>query len=329
MLLVASDTVRTRRGRRFRLARRPLHLFTLMTILFLGLVMAVLAWLDRSSALATADRTSQTLALALERHVGRTMAELDGALLVMGEMLKHTYGAPETLDVRLRGMQARIATDGALALVDTSGRIVSASTQPVRRGLDLVGRQLFREALTEPSDGLFIGQGALIDREVSVGVARRVLDDSGALIGLAYGAISAQALDRFASEAGLPEEATMMLLEEDGTVLLRRPTGEDWIGRSLANDPLFIQFAPRLRPGTYHEIAIDDRVERITTYKTVQGFPIVISIGLPADAILVPWRERSSKLLLVWVLTALSLTLIAGLVAAQARKAAERSRERH
>jgi hypothetical protein len=135
-------------------------------------------------------------------------------------------------------------------------------------------------------------------------------------------------LDVFAKEATLPQGVSMMLLEEDGTVLMRRPGGEEWIGRSLASDPLFVQFSPRLRPGTYHEIAVDDRIERVATYRTVQGYPMVISIGLPADAILVPWRERSSKLLLVWALTGLALALIAALVASQARRAAERSRHR-
>ena len=115
----------------------------------------------------------------------------------------------------------------------------------------------------------------------------------------------------------------MMLLEEDGTVLLRRPGGEGWIGRSLATDPMFVQFSPRLRPGTYHEIAVDDRIERVTTYRTVQGYPMVIAIGLPADAILLPWRERSSKLLLVQALTGLALSLHRGgrgLPGAQSRR---------
>ena len=119
-----------------------------------------------------------------------------------------------------------------------------------------------------------------------------------------------------------------MLLEEDGTVLLRRPGGEGWIGRSLTTDPMFVQFSPRLRPGTYHEIAIDDRVERVTTYRTVQGYPMVIAIGLPAEAILVHWRDRSSKLLLVWGLTGVALSLIAAAVASHARRAAERGRHR-
>ena len=118
----------------------------------------------------------------------------------------------------------------------------------------------------------------------------------------------------------------MMLLEEDGTVLLRQPGGQDWVGRSLATDPMFVQFTPRLRPGTYHEVAIDDRIERVTTYRTVQGYPMVISIGLPAETILQPWRERSLKLLLAWALTAAALTLIALAVAAQTRRSAGRYR---
>ncbi len=327
MLLAASDTVRPKR-RHFRLARRPLGLLTVASVLFIGAVMGVLAWADRAGALAGADRTSQVLALAFERHVGRTLAELEGALVMIGDGLRTAPYAPEPVDVRLRSIQARLLNDSELALIDTSGRLVSSSAPPVRRGLDLAERDLILEALTEPREGLFVGQGALFDRNASVGVARRVTDDSGALIGVAYAGLDAETLDRFAAEAGLPQGTSMMLLEEDGTVLLRQPGGQDWIGRSLTTDPLFVQFTPRLRPGTYHEIAVDDRIERVTTYRTVQGYPMVIAIGLPADAILAPWRERSSKLLLVWVLTGLALSLIAAAVAAQTRKAAGLGRYR-
>jgi histidine kinase family protein len=327
MLLAASETVRPRR-RRFRLARRPLSLLTIASVLFIGMVMGVLAWADRSAALAGADRTSQVLALAFERHVGRSLAEMEGALLQIGESMEAAQVAPESIDIRLRAVQSRLMNDGELALIDTLGRLVSSSRVPVRRGLDLSGREVVRNALSEPRDGLFVGQGVLLDRDASVGVARRITDASGALIGIAYGSFDAEMLDVFAKEATLAQGVSMMLLEEDGTVLMRRPGGEGWIGRSLASDPLFVQFSPRLRPGTYHEIAVDDRIERVATYRTVQGYPMVISIGLPADAILVPWRERSSKLLLVWALTGLALALIAALVAGQARRAAERSRHR-
>lgn len=327
MLLAATDTVRPRR-RRFRLARRPLGFLTLASVLFIGAVLVVLAWADRISALAGADRTSQVLALAFERHVGRTLAELEGTLVMIGDGLGLAQASPESVDIRLRTVQARLLHDSELALIDATGNLVSSTEVPVRRGLDLSDRKLVRETLTERRDGLFVGQGALLDGDSSVGLARRISDDSGTLIGIAYASLDIETLNRFAAEAGLPKGTSMMLLEEDGTVLLRRPGGEAWIGRSLRTEPMFVQFSPRLRPGTYHEVALDDRVERVTTYRTVQGYPMVIAIGLPADAILVPWRERSAKLLLVWALTGLALSVIAAAVASQARKAAERGRHR-
>ncbi len=327
MLLAASEAVRPRR-RRLRLARRPLGFLTLAAVLFIGGVMGVLAWADRSNALISADRSSQVLALAFERHIGRILAELEGALVMIGDGLRTASYAPEVVDIRLRSIQARLLHDGELALIDTSGRLVSSSSIPVQRGLDLADRKLIRDALTEPRDGLFVGQGALLQRSDKIGIARRITDDSGALIGVAYASLDDKTLDRFTEEAVLPQGASMMLLEEDGTVLLRRPDGRAWIGRSLATDPMFLQFSPRLRPGTYHEIALDDRIKRVTTYRTVHGYPMVVSIGLPAHAILTPWRERSSRLLLTWVLSGLALSLIAAAVAAQARKLTERGHHR-
>ena len=138
------------------------------------------------------------LALAFERHVGRTLAEIEGALVMIGDGLPLAQDAPEPVDMRLRSIQARLLHDSELALVDVSGHLVSSSNVPVRRGLDLSSRELIREALSEPREGLFVGPGALLDRDVSVGIARRVADTSGALIGVAYGSLDIETLDRFA-----------------------------------------------------------------------------------------------------------------------------------
>ena len=83
MLLAATDVVQPRR-RRIRLVWRPLVLITVASLLFITAVMIVFAWADRAGSLARADRTSQVLALAFERHIGRTLAELEGSLVMIG-----------------------------------------------------------------------------------------------------------------------------------------------------------------------------------------------------------------------------------------------------
>src|SRR5262249_1491616 len=215
-MIVTEAASRTRKWRfRLKLHRRPLLVLTLAAVLFLGCVVGALSWADRNASLARADATSQVLSLALERHVGRALAELDGTLLVMCEQVRAATGTAEAFDARLRILQARLSHNGTLAVIDAAGRLVSASTPLVRRGLELAGRDLFRDALTEPRDGLFIGQSALIDRQSAVGIARRITNESGALLGVAYASLDSQSFDGFAREADLPAGATMTLMQED------------------------------------------------------------------------------------------------------------------
>lgn len=103
MLLTATDVVQPRR-RRIRLVWRPLVLITVASLLFITAVMIVFAWADRAGSLARADRTSQVLALAFERHIGRTLAELEGSLVMIGEGLRTASYAPEPVDIRLRSV---------------------------------------------------------------------------------------------------------------------------------------------------------------------------------------------------------------------------------
>src|SRR4029079_2387688 len=98
-------------------------------------------------------RPTQCRDLSFERPFGPTLAELRASLVMIGEGLRTASYAPEPVDIRLRSVQARLLQNDELALIDTSGRLVSSSALPVRRGLDLSGRELIREALTEPREG--------------------------------------------------------------------------------------------------------------------------------------------------------------------------------
>ena len=94
LLLTATDVVQPRR-RRIRLVWRPLVLITVASLLFITAVMIVFAWADRAGSLARADRTSQVLALAFERHIGRTLAELEGSLVMNAASFEHRNAIAE------------------------------------------------------------------------------------------------------------------------------------------------------------------------------------------------------------------------------------------
>jgi hypothetical protein len=294
----------------------------------IAVVLGLIAFVDHRMVLRSADRSSQLLALAFEYQTGRTVSELDRELVAVADLVRDGAPTSEVLDLRLKADQADMLQDHLLAVLNAGGLLVSASSTPVHRGLDLSDRDLVRSAIKEPEQGLMVGQspGPMVDQRSYIGLARRIVDGGGALIGVVYAGLDPTYVDHFTVQAGLPAGSVVMVLRDDGSVLARRPQGDGWIGQSLAADALFLQFDSRRGAGTYHEIAADDRIERVTTYRSVDGYPLVVALGVPVDAALADWRGRAFDLLLVWAVVSAGIALAAAACANRAQRRRENVR---
>jgi diguanylate cyclase (GGDEF)-like protein len=109
-----------------------------------------------------------------------------------------------------------------------------------------------------------------------------VLGDAGEVRKIVAAASSLAWLNQFAAQAKLPPASTLTLLDHRGTVLVRYPNPEKWVGRSFPDAPLF-RMMTQSRTGVAETEGFDD-VPRLFEFTRLAGSPeggdLYLAIGL-------------------------------------------------
>jgi diguanylate cyclase (GGDEF)-like protein len=95
----------------------------------------------------------------------------------------------------------------------------------------------------------------------------------------------------------------------DGTLLVRSPFRDELIGSSIARGQIFTRMLPNSPSGTAMLPSLLDGVERMFSYRQIQGYPLVVITALAEDDILADWSEDTARQLLVVSILALLLAL--------------------
>ena len=116
------------------------------------------------------------------------------------------------------------------------------------------------------------------------------------------------------------DQDALILVRDDGSIIMRSPFLAYIIGTSLASSPLFRKTASALS-GSFEELAKIDGVKRLYVYQHVGEYPLVLSYGTSLDAIYANWRQKTWFILVVMLgLGAVNLTLIVVLARALRRR---------
>jgi len=125
-----------------------------------------------------------------------------------------------------------------------------------------------------------------------------------------------QVLKRYRSLAGV--HATLYL--RDGTYIAHYPNPEARIGRVNAHTRLFREELPKADQGTFHTTTEVTREERIFSYRTVPGYPIVAVVSMTRSTALAPWYNRIRQTGGLALLAILASAIATALIYRQARR---------
>jgi len=197
----------------------------------------------------------------------------------------------------------------SFGVVDRDGRMTCASISgaPVQ---SLANRDYFREAMRtrEFTIGEYV-VGRASGRAVLV-MAYPVLDDVGQVSKLVTAALSLDWLNQFAARAELPPGGTLSLIDHNGTILVRQPHPERWVGRTFPDTSLFRQMT-QAGEGVHEAEGVDD-VPRLFEFTQLVSSHLVgklyLVIGL-AKSVLFAESDRILRrnLIILGTLTALAL----------------------
>jgi len=151
----------------------------------------------------------------------------------------------------------------------------------------------------------------LRDGDESIGISRRLSNLDGSFAGVVTGSLRlAFFRERFARLSLGPQDS-ITILRNDGAVIARSPYSSTDLGADIGQAKAFQQFLIR-RDGAFVGALAPDGVERLYTFDTVPGAPLIIDVALAVDQVLQRWERRA--MLIIPITLALFASVMAQIV---------------
>jgi diguanylate cyclase (GGDEF)-like protein len=295
------------------LSRRWNLAFNLITIGFC-MVCALFSLDVRRSAWEQARLSAGNLAVAVRSDIERNIELYDLSLqAVVDNFRKPGLDAlsPEFRQLVLFDRAATAKYLGSIRVLDRQGAVVLDSgtlDPPARNDAD---RDFFAAHVRNPDRGLYVSAPQADERgEPVIGVSRRLADADGGFAGVVVGTLRLAYFEDLFRKLEPGPGSTIALVRTDGTMLARRPTERDAVGRNLSTTALFRHFGPTARSGTFAAKVGHDGVDRFFTYTQIGDLPLVLSVGLSTAQIDAAWLRDSGILGLVATLLVIAAAFL-------------------
>ena len=204
---------------------------------------------------------------------------------------------PSSCENFLTDISTRHPRFAAFILVDPAG-MVTCSVRPEYAGINYSDRGWFKEAIRSRK---FTASGYLIGRvsaKPSVVFAAPLFNTAGAVQAVVGVATQVKWLNRFDEQLQLPAGSTFTIFDRDGTILVRQPDAEKWIGKTYPQVNLVRTILAQGHEGTI-EAAGFDGVHRLYAFKPLGARHHVpswyLAIGIPKKAVYGPIRAALAQ----------------------------------
>jgi len=278
-----------------RVLRLPAIIIVASTALLVGLWMAVIGQVryERQQVLEEAADRQLNQASAFEEYSVRT---IDNAQ-TLAQYVRHEwqrYGASVDLAALLRELNIEQNTFDAVSVVDATGTVVASASDQIPVGtINIADREHFTIHRDNPDVGLFVGKPVLSRRTqtMMVPITRRLTTSTGGFAGIVSVQVAPERFTEFSSAATVGPRDVFSLVGLDGITRARRVGDRHSTGEDIGGSSLFAARAANAS-GTHIGPGRLDGIERLYAYRTMRQYPLVATVGVAIDDILMDSRER-------------------------------------
>jgi PAS domain S-box-containing protein len=212
-------------------------------------------------------------------------------------LTSRAQGLPQLLSLAITDAQGNEVYRSGPA-VDPTPSVADRSDFVAQRDNDQLGLYVSEPIVTRPK-----GQAAIV-------LSRRLTDPEGRFVGVVRGVVDLDRFQQFYRQIQLGTRSAILLLRDDGTLLVREPPLPDRVGKVF---PTITEGPSSL--GARSMTSPIDGVLRFVANAHAEGFPLVVAIAREASAVLDPWRVEAVFVALQDVVISLLIALaIAALV---------------
>ncbi|MDR6610450.1 sensor domain-containing diguanylate cyclase [Pseudomonas synxantha] len=253
------------------------------------------AWNSRQYQLHDKEVAMSNLAQTLASQAQATIKQADTLLFTLVDRLEHDGVDPSRLPQLLNVQRSELSQLHGLFVFDEKGQWIANSNGADQTGVNNSDREYFIFHRDNPSRGPHIGPSikSRSSGEWIMTVSRRVNHPDGSFAGVALATIYLSHFLQLYDSIDLGSNGVINLIADNATIVIRRPFKETDIGTSLAKSPLFTRLLPKGDAGTATITSIIDGVERVTAYRRVEGYPLIVFTALNKDEVLGSWRMET------------------------------------
>ncbi|HET9830281.1 MAG TPA: ATP-binding protein, partial [Vicinamibacterales bacterium] len=205
----------------------------------------------------------------------------------------------------------------SLAITDAQGNEVYRSGPAVDPTPSVADRSDFVAHRDNDQLGLYVSE-PIVTRakgQAAIVLSRRLTDAEGRFVGVVRGVVDLDRFQQFYRQIKLGTRSAIVLLRDDGTLLVREPPLPDRVGKAF---PTLTEGPSSL--GARSMTSPIDGVLRFVAKAHAEGFPLVVAIAREAAAVLDPWREEAVFVGLQDVVISLLIALAIAALVQQLRR---------
>jgi signal transduction histidine kinase len=277
--------------RRFMEGRGPFWLIGAFALLLIGTLWTAL-WFKASSELSAGYAHVRTetanLARAFEEHTVRTLASADQSLRYL-KFAYQAHGTAVDLGAQVRDGLIDAALFNQIGVIDEHGSYV-LSNLPNHQPIDLSDREHFRVHRDGTVSGLYVSKPVLgrASGKWSLQLTRRIDKADGSFGGVVVISIDPSYFTGFYLDVDLGRDGLIALTGMDGIVRARRTAETAELGQDVSRARLFDELKLSDR-GSYVTNSVVDGIARIFSYRKLQGYPLVVVVGVGEQEALAPY----------------------------------------
>ncbi|HSM92027.1 MAG TPA: PAS domain S-box protein [Anaeromyxobacteraceae bacterium] len=309
-----------------------------VAILVIDLVVVGAAWRSivesRREAYASAERTTQNLARVLAENLEGTIRLIDLALTGVADEIAdarahgdHTAPSVAAILARFHG---ELPFLDALRTASRDGRVEPGPGVPSNVAIDIADRDYFLAARERRGTDLVVS-APLVSRitgKRSLTVGRRLELPGGDFDGIVYAVLTLDQFTQTLASVDIGRDVVVALRDRDLTLVARFPerdAASSAMGKRQVTGNLKEAIAAGRKAATFVGLSPVDRVERVTSFRSVAGGTFYLLVAAASEEFLSAWRAQVIRTAAAAGLFVLLTALAAWYVARSLRRESEAS----